>query len=106
MEWCIWWLQQHGDQQQRGQLYLMLVVVRSVAAALVRAIRRGSEAAERSFGDHVRVGRPCLWRVILPPSNGSCASLSSWLRTFGGFVLTYVARCAHTYAVAVAALPL
>ena len=84
MEWCIWWLQQHGGQQQRGQLYLVLVVARLVAAALVRAIRHGLEAAERSFGDPVRAGRPCLWRVILPPSNGSCASLSSWFRTLDG----------------------
>ena len=37
MEWCIWWLQQHGGQQQRGQLYLVLVVARLVAAVLVRA---------------------------------------------------------------------
>ena len=47
LEWCKWWLQQHGGQQQRGQLFVVLVVVRVVAAVLVRAIGRGSEAAER-----------------------------------------------------------
>ena len=76
LEWCIWWLQQHGGQQQLGQLFGVLVVVYVVAAVLVRAIGEDSEAAKRSFGGLVRVGRPCLWRVILPPSNGSCASLS------------------------------
>ena len=47
LEWCKWWLQQHGGQQQRGQLFGVLVVVHVVAAVLVRAIGRGSEAAER-----------------------------------------------------------
>ena len=47
MEWCIWWLQQHGGQQQRGQLYLVLVVARVVAAVLTSAIGSGSEVAER-----------------------------------------------------------
>ena len=47
LEWCKWWLQQHGGQQQRGQLFVVLVVVRVVAAVLVRAVGRGSEAAER-----------------------------------------------------------
>ena len=45
--WWMWWLQQHGGQQQRGQLFVVHVVVRVVAAVLVRAIGRGSEAAER-----------------------------------------------------------
>ena len=36
MEWCMWWLQQHGGQQQHGQLFGVIVVVRVVAAVLVR----------------------------------------------------------------------
>ena len=55
MEWCMWWLQQQCGQQQRGQLFGVLVVVRVVAAVLVRAIGEGSEAAERSFCGLVRV---------------------------------------------------
>ena len=47
MEWCIWWLQQHYGQQQHGQLYLVLVVARMVAAVLTSAIGSGSEVAER-----------------------------------------------------------
>ena len=66
----IWWLQQHGGQQQRGQLFGVLVVVRVVAAVLVRAIGCGSEAAERSFGGLVRVGQLCSRRVIFPSSSG------------------------------------
>ena len=66
----VWWLQQHGGQQQRGQLFVVLVVVRVVAAVLVRAIGRGSEAAERSFCGLVRVGQQCSRRVILPSSSG------------------------------------
>ena len=40
-------LQQQCGQQQRGQLFSVVMVVRVVAAVLVRAIGRGSEAAER-----------------------------------------------------------
>ena len=47
LEWCKWWLQQHGGQQQHGQLFGVLVVVRVAAAVLERAIGRASEAAER-----------------------------------------------------------
>ena len=60
MEWCIWWLQQHGGQQQRGQLFSVLVVVHVVTAVLVRAIGRGSEVAERPICDLVHVGRAVL----------------------------------------------
>ena len=49
MEWCKWWMQQQCGQQQRGQLFGVLVVVRVVAAVRVGAIGEGSEAAERSF---------------------------------------------------------
>ena len=59
MEWCMWWLQQHGGQQQHGQLFGVLVVVRMVAAVLVRATGEGSEVAERSFCGPVRVGHSC-----------------------------------------------
>ena len=93
-------------QQQRGQLFGVLWLVHVAVAVLESAIGRGAEAAERSFGDHVHVGRPCLQRVILPTSSGLCASLSSWFRTLGGFIVTCVTRCARTYAVAVAAWPL
>ena len=94
MEWWMWWLQQQCGQQQCGQLFGALVVVCVVAAVLVRAIGRGSEAAERSFGGLVRVGELCSRRVILASFNGSCASLDAWFRTLGGFVLACVTRCA------------
>ena len=100
MEWCIWWLQQHGGQQQRGQLFGVLVVVHVVTAVLVRAIGRGSEVAERPICDLVHVGQH---RMILPSSSGPFSPPPPWFRTFLGFTLT---RCARTYAVAVAALPL
>ena len=103
MEWCMWWLQQQCGQQQLGQLFGVLVVVRVVAVVLVCAIGRGSEAAERSFGGLVRVGELCSRRVILASFNGSCASPDAWFRTLGGSVLAYALRCARTYAVAVAA---
>ena len=73
LEWWMWWLQQQSGQQQRGQLFRVHAVVRVVAAVLLRAIGRGSEAAERSFGGLVHVGELCSRRAILPSSNGSCA---------------------------------
>ena len=106
MEWCMWWLQQHGGQQQHGQLFGVVVVVRVVAAVLVRAIGEGSEVAERSFCGLVRVGQQCSRRVILPSSSGPFLPPPPWFRTFLGFILTCVTRCARAYAVAVAALPL
>ena len=108
LEWCIWWLQQQCGQQQCGQLFGVLVVIHVVAAVLVCAIgcACGSEAAERSFCDLVSVGQRCLWCVIFPSFNGSCASLPPWFRTLVGSVLACVARCARTCAVAVAAWPL
>ena len=102
----MWWLQQQSGQQQRGQLYRVHAVVRVVAAVLVRAIGRGSEAAERSFGGLVSVGRPCSQRVILPSSQGSFSPPPQRIRTFGRFDDTAVVRCARTCAVAVAAWPL
>ena len=106
MEWCMWWLQQHGGQQQHGQLFGVVVVVRVVAAVLVRAIGEGSEVAERSFCGLVHVGQQCSRRVILPSSSGPFLPPPPWFRTLGGSILTCVTRCARTYAVAVAALPL
>ena len=106
MEWCMWWLQQHGGQQQRGQVFSVLVAVRVVTAVLVRAIGRGSEVAERPICDLVHVGQPCSHRMILPSSSGPFSPPPPWFRTFLGFILTCVTRCARTYAVAVAALPL
>ena len=85
--WWMWWLQQQCGQQQRGQLFGVLLMVRVVAAVLVRAIREGSEAAERSICDLVHVGELCSRRVILASFNGSCASLDAWFRTLGGSVL-------------------
>ena len=41
------WLQQHGGQQQRGQLFGVLVVIRVVVAVLTSAIGSGPEVAER-----------------------------------------------------------
>ena len=66
----MWWQQQQCGQQQHGQLFGVLVVVRVVAAVLVRAIGEGSEAAEWSFCGLVRVGQQCSQRVILPSSSG------------------------------------
>ena len=37
MEWCIWWLQQHGGQQQWPALFGVLVVVRVVVGVHVSA---------------------------------------------------------------------
>ena len=74
LEWCKWWLQQHGGQQQRGQLFVVLVVVRVVAAVLVRAIGEGSEVAERSFCGLVRVSQQCSRRVMLPSSSAPLKS--------------------------------
>ena len=93
MEWCIWWLQQHGGQQQRGQLFSVLVVVHVVTAVLVRAIGRGSEAAERSFCGLVRVGQLCSRRVILPSSSWPFLPPPPWFRTFGGCQLACAPRC-------------
>ena len=105
-EWCIWWLQQHGGQQQRGQLFGALVVVRVVVAVLTSAIGSGPEVAERCFGDLVRVGQQRSRRVILPSSNGPFSPLHAWFRTLGGFVLACVTRCARKCANAVEVLPL
>ena len=104
--WWMWWLQQQCGQQQRGQLFGVLLMVRVVAAVLVRAIREGSEAAERSICGLVHVGELCSRRAILPSSNGLCASLHAWIRTLGGCVLACAPRCARTYAYELAALPL
>ena len=60
MEWWMWWLQQQYGQQQHGQLFGVLMMVRVVAAVRVRAIGEGSEAAERSFGGLVHVGQSVL----------------------------------------------
>ena len=49
LEWWMWWLQQHGGQQQCGELFGMLVVVRVSAAVLANALGRGMEVAERYF---------------------------------------------------------
>ena len=104
--WWMWWLQQQCGQQQRGQLFGVLLMVRVVAAVLVRAIREGSEAAERSICGLVHVGRLCSQRMILPSSSGPFSPPLPWFRTLDGCVLAFVTRCARTYAVAVAAWPL
>ena len=106
MEWCMWWLQQHGGQQQHGQLFGVVVVVRVVAAVLVRAIGEGSEVAERSFCSLVRVGQQCSRRVILPSSSGPFLPPPPWFRTFSGCQLACTPRCARTCARDVAAWPL
>ena len=103
LEWWMWWLQQQSGQQQRGQLFRVHAVVRVVAAVLLRAIGRSSEAAERSFGGLVHVGQPRSQRVILPSSSGSCAPPPPCFRTLVGSVLACVARCARTCAREVAA---
>jgi hypothetical protein len=106
LEWCIWRLQQHGSQQQRGQLFGVLWLIRVVVAVLASAIGRGSEAAERSFGGLLRVGWPCSQRMIPQSSAGSCAPLPQWFRSLAGCNLACVTRCARSCANAVAARPL
>ena len=64
LEWCIWWLQQHDGQQQRGQLFDVLWLVRVAVAVLASAIGRGSKVAERSNCGLVHVGQQCSQRVI------------------------------------------
>ena len=70
VEWWMWWVQQQCGQQQRGQLFHVLVVVRVVVAVLTRSVGRGSEVARRLFSGLVRVGRLCLRRMICPSSSG------------------------------------
>ena len=36
IEWCMWWLQQHGGQQQYGQLFDVLCLVRVAIAVCSR----------------------------------------------------------------------
>jgi len=106
VEWWMWWVQQQCGQQQRGQLFRVLVVVRVVAAVLTRSVGRGSEAARQSFSGLVRVGRLCSQRMIPASSNGLCASLPSWFWTLGGSVFACVMRCARTCAYEAVTLPL
>ena len=106
MEWCMWWLQQHGGQQQYGQLFDVLCLVRVAVAVLANAIGCGSDVAGWSFCDLVHVGRLCLRRVIFVSFNGPFVSLHAWIRTLGGCVLACAPRCARTYAYELAALPL
>ena len=47
LEWWIWWLQQQCGQQQLGQLFSVLTLVRVVVAVLASAIGVGTEVAER-----------------------------------------------------------
>ena len=96
LEWWMWWLQQQCGQQQRGQLFGVLLMVRVVAAVLVRAIREGSEAAERSICGLVHVGElllaacdPCVvqWvvcvtRCMVQDAWQLCACVSAEIRTY------------------------
>ena len=104
--WCIWWLQQHGGQQQCGQLFGVPWLVCLVAAVLASVVGRRMEVAGWSFCDLVCVGQPCSHRMILPSSSGPFSPPPPWFWTLGGSVLACVARCARTCAVAVAAWPL
>ena len=103
MEWCKWWMQQQCGQQQRGQLFGVLLMVCVVAAVLERAIGQVSEAAERSLCGLVRVGQQCSRRVILPSSSGPCSPPRPWFSTLDGSVLACLPRCARTCARAVVA---
>ena len=103
MEWWMWWLQQQCGQQQLGQLFRVLVVVRMVVAVLTSAVGLGLEVAQRSFCGLVSVGQLCSQRMILPSSDGSCAPLHPWFRTLSGSVLACVTSCARTCAREVAA---
>ena len=99
MEWCMWWLQQHGGQQHRGQLFDMLSLVCVAVAVLANAIGRGSEVAGRSFCDLVHVGRLCLRRVnpIFVSFNGPFASLHAWFRRRLAAVCLRARRDAHVH---------
>ena len=46
MEWWMWWLQQQCGQQQLGQIFGVVVVVRVVVAVLASLIGRCPEVAE------------------------------------------------------------
>ena len=98
MEWWMWWLQQHGGQQQLGQLFGVLWLVHVVVAVLASAVGRGSDVAGRSFCGLVRVGQLCSRRVILPSSSGPFSPPHPWFRTFFGSILTCMTRCTRTYA--------
>ena len=92
MEWWMWWLQQQSGQQQRGQLFSVLAVVRVVAAVLMRAIGRGSGVVERPFCGLVHVGQPCSHRMILPSSSGPFSPPRPWFRMLSGCIETSVSR--------------
>ena len=103
---CIWWLQELGGCQQRGQLFGTLAMVVVIAAMVAVAAWLSIDEAERRFCYLSRGGRPCSRRMILVSCSGSCARLPQAFRTLGGSMLTCVTSCARICAVAVATWPL
>ena len=103
---CIWWLQELGGWQQRGQLFGTLAMVAVIAAMVAVAACLLIDEAARRFCGLGRRGRPCS-RCMIPVScGGSCARLPHAFRTLGGSIRTCVMSCARTCAAAVAAWPL
>ena len=78
----MWWLQQHGGQQQRGLLFGVLVVVCVVAAVLVRAIGEGSEVAQEGTQEGCRGGggAPSCWGQAPPQAGGQIEGISLRIR--------------------------
>ena len=103
---CIWWVQELGGWQQRGQLFSTLAVIGAIAAMVAGAAWLSIDEAERRFCDLGRRGRPCSRCMILVSCSGSCARLPQAFRTYGGFIRTCVTSCARTCAAAVASWPL
>ena len=77
----------------------MVAVVAAVVAGACWMIIDESELRFRDLGG---CGQPCA----VVSCSGLCARLPEAFWTLGGSILACVTRCARTYAVAVAALPL
>ena len=103
---CIWWLQELGGWQRRGQLFGTLAMVDAIAATVAGAAWLSIDEAERRFCDLVSRRRPCSRRMILPSSRGSCAPLPQAFTTLDGCILAYSSPSTRTCEVAVAAMPL
>ena len=103
---CMWWLQELGGWQRRGQLFGTLAMVDVIAATVADAAWLSIDEAERRFCDLSRRGRPCSRCMILVSCSGSCARLPQAFRTLGGSIRTCVASRTRTCAAAVATWPL
>ena len=68
---CMWWLQELGGWQRRGQLFGTLAMVDVIAATVAVAAWLSIDEAERRFCGLSRCGRPCA----VVSCSGSCARL-------------------------------